>query len=133
MKVIGIIGTRSRNSFKDFDILRLSFDTIYEAGDTLVSGGCPQGGDRFAELIAKDLNLPFYTVPEGAAVLKTGGMNIHPAFWHKYGKRAGFIRNTYIARDADILMAVVAPNRTGGTEDTIAKYLKYGKDRLILV
>ena len=133
MKVIGIVGTRSRDSFKDFDLLRLSFDTIYEFGDTLVSGGCPQGGDRFAELIAKNLVLPFNTVPEGSSTLMTGAMNIHPAFWGKYGKRAGFIRNTYIARDADILMAVVAPNRTGGTEDTIAKYLKMGKDRLILI
>mgnify|MGYP001597960957 CR=1 FL=1 len=132
-KTIGIIGTRSRNSFADFDLTRKAFDTIYEDGDTLVSGGCPQGGDRFAELIAKDRKIPAYYVPEGSAELKEGYLNIHPAFWNKYGRRAGFIRNAYIARDAEVLMAVVSPARTGGTEDTIAKYLKVGKDRVILV
>ena len=132
-KTIGIIGTRSRNSFADFDLTRQVFDTIYEDGDTMVSGGCPQGGDRFAELIAKHRSIPIHYVPEGSSELKEGYLNIHPAFWSKYGKRAGFIRNTYIARDAQVLMAVVADDRVGGTEDTINKYVKMGKDRLILV
>lgn len=132
-KIIGIIGTRSRNGFKDFDTFRKSFDSVYETGDTLVSGGCPQGGDRFADLIAADLKIPIHYVPEASTDLHIGSLNIHRALWDKHGRGAGFVRNTYIARDAEVLMAVVSTGRTGGTEDTIAKYLKMGKDRLILI
>ena len=35
-----------------------------------------------------------------------------------------YARNTLIARDADELIAVVAEDRKGGTEDTIKKFLK---------
>jgi hypothetical protein len=45
------------------------------------------------------------------------------------GKRSGMP----FARDADVLIACAAPDRKGGTEDTIRKYLKLGKTRLILV
>jgi hypothetical protein len=48
------------------------------------------------------------------------------------GPGAGFLRNTDIAKDADVLIAVVAADRTGGTEDTIRKVQKMGK-RVILV
>jgi hypothetical protein len=34
------------------------------------------------------------------------------------------MRNGDIAADADILIAATAPDRTGGTEDTITKWLK---------
>jgi len=43
------------------------------------------------------------------------------------------IINTYIARDSDILIACVSKDRKGGTEDTIKKYLKLGKNKLYLV
>ncbi len=42
-------------------------------------------------------------------------------------------RNTLIAQDSDILIACVSPDRKGGTEDTINKYLKMGKDKLVIV
>jgi len=57
----------------------------------------------------------------------------YPADWNQYGKAAGFIRNTYIARDSDVLIACVADDRIGGTEDTIRKYLKTGKTNLIII
>ncbi len=57
-----------------------------------------------------------------------------PANWKKFGRAAGFIRNTDIAENSDILIACVSKDRTGGTEDTIKKFLKE-KDRnnLILI
>jgi hypothetical protein len=85
---------------------RKVFLSIYQEGDKLVSGGCPRGGDRFCEVFAKEYDIP---------------IRIHYADWDKYGKSAGYIRNTYIARDADILIAVVQTSRVGGTEDTIVK------------
>jgi hypothetical protein len=118
MKVIGIIGSRRRNSKEDLELCRKEFLHIYEEGeDSLVSGGCPKGGDRFCEIFAKEYGIP---------------IKIHYADWEKYGKSAGFKRNTYIAEDADVLICVVAPDRAGGTEDTVKKAQKMGK-KIILV
>ncbi len=83
---------------------------MYQEGDTLVSGGCPRGGDRFCEILAAELKIP---------------LKIHVAQWATLGRGAGFARNTDIARDAEVLIAVVAPDRTGGTEDTIRKFHKF--------
>lgn len=115
-KTIGIVGSRRRTSFEDFNALLKMFREVYEEGDRIVSGGCPTGGDRFAERIAKD---------EGLTI------TIHYPNW-KLGKSAGHQRNTLIAQDCDILLALVAPDRTGGTEDTIKKAMKLRKNVVIL-
>lgn len=61
-------------------------------------------------------------------------ITIHKAQWRKFGKGAGFMRNGLIAEDADLLIACVSEDRTGGTEDTIGKFLRLkSKDNLILV
>lgn len=115
---IGIIGSRSRNSLWDHALVESNFLKIYKKGYTIVSGGCPLGGDRFAEAIAKKFHVP---------------IKIHYPEWKKYGRYAGFYRNTLIAQDADILIACVSTNRKGGAEDTIKKYLKLGKHKLYLI
>ncbi len=118
MKTIGIIGTRRRDDGGSFYAVEKTFDEVYEPGDEIVSGGCPKGGDRFAERIAQRRQIP---------------IKIYYADWARLGRSAGFQRNGLIAKDADVLIACVAPDRTGGTEDTIKKYLKLGKTQLILV
>ena len=118
MKKIGIIGTRKRDSNKDFELCEKAFLSIYEEGDELVSGGCHYGGDKFCEIIASRYNIP---------------IKIYPAEWDKYGKRAGFIRNTYIAQDSDVIIALL-PNdgsHSNGTEDTIRKAV--GKNAKIIL
>lgn len=120
-KVIGIIGSRRRNYTSDYLLVKEAFEKVYEDGDTIVSGGCPQGGDHFAETIASSKNIP---------------IKIHPAQWNKHGRAAGFIRNTEIARDSDVLIACVAEDRKSGTENTIRKFLTVfnkSKDKLVLV
>ena len=119
-KVIGIVGSRRRNGKEDLFAVAAALAKVYEAGDTLVSGGCPKGGDRFAEILSAKQDIP---------------IKIYPAEWNKYGRSAGFKRNGFIAADSDILIACVAPDRTGGTEDTIKKFLAKGKheEDLILV
>lgn len=109
MKNIGIIGSRRRNIANDYFLVLDAFRGIYEDGDQIVSGGCPQGGDYFAEKIARDHQVP---------------IKIYYAQWKKLGRSAGFARNGDIARDSDVLIACVAPDRTGGTEDTIKKFQK---------
>ena len=110
MKKIGIIGTRRRNNVEDFNLVKKAFFEIYEDGDWIVSGGCNKGGDKFAWIIHKKYYIPYLEFP---------------ANWPKFGKKAGFIRNTPVAKYSDRLIACVAPNRTGGTEDTIDKWLYY--------
>lgn len=120
MKVIGIIGSRSRNTGADYNKVWEAFTKIYEDGDEIVSGGCPQGGDRFAEVIAKTEQVP---------------IKIHYAQWNYFGKMAGFARNGDIARASDVLIACVDESREGGTEDTIKKFIKAetGCDEQMLV
>lgn len=117
MKIIGIVGTRNRDSKQDLIKCIAAFKKIYKEGDKLVSGGCPKGGDRFCEIIAKKMGLT---------------ITIHYPNWDKYGKPAGFIRNTLIAEDCDILIAVVASDRKGGTEDTIKKVKKLDKEVVLV-
>jgi hypothetical protein len=104
---IGIVGSRRRNHPDDFELVKKAFKSIYRRGDRIVSGGCPKGADKFAEEIAKVFRVP---------------ITIHYADWEYYGKSAGFVRNGDIAKESDILIAAVAPDRTGGTEDTIKKF-----------
>ena len=109
MKKIGIIGTRRRNSGEAFKKIKEAFFEIYEDGDMLVSGGCPKGGDRCAEQIAKEYGIP---------------ITIYFPNWKKFGRGAGLVRNGDIANNSDVLIACVAKDRKGGTEDTIKKFLK---------
>jgi hypothetical protein len=118
MKIIRIVGSRRRKYESDFHKVKNAFWNVYEHGDEIVSGGCPEGGDRFAEIIAKESQVP---------------IKIYYAQWGKLGKSAGFQRNGLIVKDADVLIACVAEDRKGGTEDTIKKFEKLNKGKVYLV
>ena len=118
MKKIGVVGSRRRDLASDMFLVEEVVKDFYEEGDVIVSGGCQRGADHFAELVARDL---------GCTII------IHHANWKDYGKSAGHIRNQKIAEDSDILIAMVSPDRTGGTESTIKKYLALGKTELVLI
>ncbi|MCK5614689.1 DUF2493 domain-containing protein [Candidatus Pacearchaeota archaeon] len=120
MKVIGIIGTRRRDDFKSYKLVEEQFFKLYKEDEAvLCSGGCPQGADKFAEKISRKFGIPIIIIPPN---------------WKKYGRGAGFVRNGQIAEASDELIACVAINRLGGTEDTIKKFLKdHSKDDLYLV
>ncbi len=107
MKWIGIVGSRTRNSGFDKTLVIQAFDKVYKQGDRIVSGGCKTGADSFAEFIARVDEVPIL---------------IHYAQWSRKGKSAGFQRNGDIAEDAEVLIACVSKDRTGGTEDTIGKF-----------
>lgn len=140
--IIGMVGSRRRDALGDFLAAREAFNKIYNPGDTLVSGGCPQGGDRFAELLAINIvktlsvdELFLLGVNSRKRIIETlhAPIKIHRANW-KIGRHAGFVRNTDIAQDAEVLIALLARDRTGGTEDTVKKFVKIHKAsrRLIL-
>lgn len=113
----GIVGSRRRNAEEDFKLCERIFLAFYKEGDEIVSGGCPNGGDRFAEIIAKKYGIP---------------IKIYFPNWEKHGKAAGFVRNTKIAEDSDTIIAVSHADRKGGTEDTIKKAEKLGKKIIIV-
>jgi hypothetical protein len=50
---IGIVGSRRRDTEQDYKIVLNKFEELYREGDIIISGGCPKGGDRFAEKIAE--------------------------------------------------------------------------------
>jgi len=110
MKVIGVIGTRRRDSTEDFLIVEKKFKELYRRGDSVCSGLCPKGADRFAVILS-----------EKYRVKKIW----YPADWNKYGIAAGFIRNTDIAKTSDTLIACVSKDRRDGTEDAISKFIAY--------
>jgi len=117
--IIGIVGSRRRNSKEDYKKVEEAFLKVYQPGDSICSGGCSKGGDRFAEQIAIKFKVP---------------IKIFPARWDLYGKAAGFKRNTTIAETSDILIACVAEDRKGGTEDTIKKFKKLKENgKLVIV
>lgn len=118
-KIIGIVGSRRRDSEEDFNKIEKEFLKVYKQGDTICSGLCPRGADRFAVTLAKKYKAKSLWFPPD---------------WKKYGLSAGFIRNTDIAKNSYILIACAAKDRKGGTEDTIKKFIKFhGKYNLILV
>ena len=45
--------------------------------------------------------------------------------WGLYKKSAPIKRNTPVAKKSDIVIACVAKDRTGGTEDTIKKFKRF--------
>lgn len=116
-KTIGIVGSRRRDSPTDFVLLYNVFYRLWRPGDSIVSGGCGTGADRWAEELAREVGLR-----EGE------GLIIHrPDFVRDRIPLCYFNRNTLVARDVHVLIAVVADDRTGGTEDTIRKVLGLGK------
>ena len=119
MKTIGIVGSRRRNTQMDYGMVLTVFMELYQDGDEIVSGGCLTGADSFAETIAKTRQIP---------------IKIYYAPWDAMGTGAGHYRNTFIARDADVLIACVAPDRSGGTEDTVRKFQRlHAGEGLVLV
>jgi hypothetical protein len=118
MKRIGVIGTRQRNIRTDYQLVHDAFFKVYEEGDWIVSGGCPKGGDAFAEKIAFGYGIPILIFPP-----------------KKKTREEFFARNTSVAEICDIIVAclirphepleAVLERTKGGTEDTIKKFCKF--------
>lgn len=128
MKYIGIVGSRRRHTLDDYNLVREAFYSVYEKGDVIVSGGCKRGADAFAEILAKETGTdPIIYFPDEAEIAR-----LEETLPRKiaYAIEA-YARNTLIALKSNVLIACVAGDRKGGTEDTIKKFDQRGK--LILV
>jgi len=69
---LAVVGSRG---FNDYELLKSVLDKIDI--DVIVSGGA-NGADRLSERYAEENNI---------------ALEIYPADWDRYGKRAGYIRN----------------------------------------
>jgi len=133
LKIIGIIGTRRRDDSSTFSLIGEQFFKIYEKGDWICSGGCEEGGDRFAEKIAKDHGIPIIIFYPAWRDLDAPGAVIKRNKYGEYNANAGFDRNTPIAQTSHVIIASVASDRKGGTEDTLKKFIAEGKTNFHLV
>jgi hypothetical protein len=117
---IGIVGSRKRTSDRDFQILHKHLRRHYTQGDIqLVSGGCPSGADYFAEYLAYLYKIPImihYPDLVGASTLP------YKELCERY-----YARNKRIAEGCDVLIALPAPDRRGGTESTIRHAQSIGR------
>jgi len=128
-KIIGIVGTRRRDTSSVQKLIEEKFWEIYEEGDIICSGGCPKGGDRFAEAIAKAEGIPILT--------------IYPNY-KRFRQGAPIVRNGSVAENSDIVIAcVIRPEeglqevlkrKKGGTEDMLRKFVDaHPEGKVILV
>lgn len=121
---VGIIGSRSRNTNQDKkQVEQVLLKLLEQHGRvTIVSGGCPKGGDKFAEELAHKYQLPIIIhLPDKSK------LPANPQSWHF--AQINYKRNQWIARNSAILIALVANDRKGGTENTIYHFIKtYKKD-----
>lgn len=113
---IGIVGSRRRNTLRDrrivFDIVERLAPSLFPGQPvTIVSGGC-KGPDSFAAEAARfyKLDTKIFPVPTDPPIQDR----------NDFRERA-YARNTLIAEASEDLYALVAPDRKGGTEDTIRK------------
>lgn len=97
---VAIVGSRN---FPYPDLITDFVDRLPE-GTTVVSGGA-RGPDSIASTRATTRGLP---------------TEIHPADWDRYGKSAGFLRNTTIVETSDWVVAFW-DGHSHGTADTIRK------------
>lgn len=112
------MGTRRRDTASVRSLIEEKFWEIYEEGDWIVSGGCPKGGDRFAEQIAKAEGIPI--------------LIFYPNY-KRYKQGAPIIRNGDVAKESDVIIACVGKpeesiqeilqRKKGGTEDTLRKFV----------
>ena len=103
---LGIVGSRGRDTQADFKAVWSAYDDVVQQNINseivIISGGAYKGADRFAVNIARD----------------QGGKMI-TYFPHGHNTLDYYARNRRIAQESDILIACVAPDRKGGTENTI--------------
>jgi hypothetical protein len=115
MKIIGIIGTRARNTRADEMLVEEKFFELYQEGDWICSGDCKEGGDAFALKIARRHGIPILSFPPGSKSCSR----------QEYIKRI-FARNDMIAATSDVLVACAYQpfdeSQKGGTNYTVRAF-----------
>lgn len=110
---LGIVGSRRRAKAED---LQLLVNRVRELQpDMIISGGCSGGADLFAEEIARNFGIPI--------TIYHSKLESTKRYQYYEVVEANYARNQTIAFESERLIALVAKDRKGGTENTI-KYFK---------
>jgi predicted Rossmann fold nucleotide-binding protein DprA/Smf involved in DNA uptake len=109
---IGIVGSRRRT---DREAVKACVAEL--AAETVVITGAARGPDRWAEEAARARGL--------VVVVHKPDLDGVRARWQAADRY--YVRNQRIVDDSDMIIAFVAPDRTGGTEDTIRRAEHAGK------
>ena len=107
---IAVIGSRK---FDDYEKMKSVLDMF--SITRVISGGA-QGADRMSERYAKEKGIQ---------------TEIYLADWDLFGKKAGFLRNTTIIENAEVVVAFW-DGKSRGTRDSIGKANKLKKDTFIV-
>lgn len=107
---VAVIGSRS---FNDYQRLK---DTLSKIDVSLLVSGGANGADKLGEQYANENNIP---------------TKIFLPDWEKHGKAAGFLRNTDIINEAELVVAFW-DQQSNGTRDSIQKAEKQGKKVMIV-
>lgn len=100
---IGIVGSRG---FKDYKLLKDTLDN-FKSITAIISGGA-KGADSLGTKYADNNGIEKI---------------IHYPDWDEHGKSAGFVRNSDIVRDSDLVISFW-DGKSKGTRDSIAKAYK---------
>ena len=111
---LGIVGSRRRAKVEDLQILRKRIRQLQPKIDMIISGGCPTGADAFAEQIAREIGILIIIYHPKLDNLRT--------YTRQQVIEAMHARNFLIATHSDHLIALAAPDRKGGTENTIGYF-----------
>jgi len=109
---VGIVGSRRRPDRGSVE----RCITELPPGTVVISGGA-KGPDRWAEQAAR---------ARGLAVV-VHEPDLSGACTHWEAAERFYARNQAIVNDSDRIIAFVAPDRSGGTEDTIRRAQRSGK------
>lgn len=107
---VAVIGSRSFDNYEE--VCRI----LSQIKITLLISGGARGADRLGERYAKENNIE---------------TKIFLPDWNKHGKIAGFLRNTDIINECELVVAFW-DNFSKGTLDSIKKAEKMGKNILII-
>lgn len=92
---------------------------------SFVSGGCPKGADKFAEVIAKELNIAIKIFYPDNSLLTTKSKSDYTKMY--------YARNLLIAKYSDELIALPLVGKAGGTDYTIKQFVKLKNKNPIIV
>lgn len=130
--IVGIIGSRRRKSEEDYDTLYKKVCELerYEPIEKFVTGDCDVGGDAFCRTIAlywgREIDVKRIRDPKNNEPMN---FKDHRYFDYFTICNIYYKRGEEVAKEPlDYLLALVAPDRKGGTEKTISYFKKYHKD-----
>ena len=107
---IAVIGSRT------FDKYESVVNILSKLGVTEIISGGAKGADTLAERYAKEFDIP---------------TKIFLPDWETYGKKAGFMRNTQIIEECEMVVAFW-DGESKGTKDSLDKAEKLGKKVMII-